>query len=264
VLSATPIPRTLALVIYGDLDVSTMRGLPPGRLPVKTRIVPENKRMDMYAFIRQTVSKGERVYYICPLVEESDKTEAKSVQEMYDTLSKGALRGLNIGITYGTQNAEDKKKAISDFSLGKTSVLVATTVVEVGIDVPQATIIVIENADRFGLSQLHQLRGRVGRGKKQSWCFLLGERNERLAAMCETNDGFEIAEKDLEIRGPGEFLGTMQHGKATFSIMTGDMRLIEDAQNCAKQVILGSKKHEELISSALEKYSYAYDNIALN
>ena len=264
VLSATPIPRTLALVIYGDLDVSTMRGLPPGRLPVKTRIVPENKRKDMYAFIRQAVNIGERVYYICPLVEESDKTEAKSVQEMYDELSKGALRGLKIGITYGSQNAEDKKNAINDFSSGKTSVLVATTVVEVGIDVPQATIIVIENADRFGLSQLHQLRGRVGRGKKQSWCFLLGERNERLSAMCETNDGFEIAEKDLQIRGPGEFLGTMQHGKATFSIMTGDMRLIEDAQKCAKYVIENSKKHDKLIDAALKKYSYAAENIALN
>lgn len=264
VLSATPIPRTLALAIYGDLKVSTIRSSPPGRIPIKTGIVPENRRGKMYEFIIESVQKGEQVYYICPLVEESEMSEAKSAQEMYKRLSKGPLKNLSIGLTFGSQNQEEKAKAISDFSSGKTDVLVATTVVEVGIDVPNASIIVIEDAERFGLSQLHQLRGRVGRGTRQSWCFLLGKPNERLKALCETNDGFEIAKKDLELRGPGQFLGTMQHGKAD-AHMFYDAKLLEDAQKCAMEIISNKTlENEKIITATMQRFSCAASDIALN
>ncbi|MDO5023166.1 MAG: ATP-dependent DNA helicase RecG, partial [Eubacteriales bacterium] len=264
VLSATPIPRTLALVLYGDLEVSTIRSSPPGRLPVKTGIVPENRREKMYQFIVESVQKGEQVYYICPLVEDSETSEAKSAQDMYRQLSKGPFNKLRLGLTYGSQNAEEKSKAIGDFSKGITDVLVATTVVEVGIDVPNANIIVIEDADRFGLSQLHQLRGRVGRGSRQSWCFLMGKPNERLKALCETNDGFEIAKKDLELRGPGQFLGTMQHGKNNAE-MFYDALLLEDAQKCAIEINENkSPDNQKIIDAAMRRFSYATSDIALN
>jgi ATP-dependent DNA helicase RecG len=218
----------------------------------------------MYEFIIESVQKGEQVYYICPLVEESEMSEAKSAQEMYKRLSKGPLKNLSLGLTFGSQNQEEKAKAISDFSSGKTDVLVATTVVEVGIDVPNASIIVIEDAERFGLSQLHQLRGRVGRGTRQSWCFLLGKPNERLKALCETNDGFEIAKKDLELRGPGQFLGTMQHGK-TDAHMFYDAKLLEDAQKCAMEIISNKTlENEKIITAAMQRFSCAASDIALN
>ncbi len=264
VLSATPIPRTLALALYGDLKVSTIRTSPPGRIPIKTGIVPENRRESMYEFIIESVKKGEQAYYICPLVEESDVSEAKSARDMYRRLSKGPLKSLRLGLTFGSQNQEEKAEAINDFSSGKTDVLVATTVVEVGIDVPNASIIVIEDADRFGLSQLHQLRGRVGRGSRQSWCFLLGKPNERLKALCETNDGFEIAKKDLELRGPGQFLGTMQHGK-TNEQMFYDAELLEDAQKCAMEIMSDKTSfNQKIIDEAMRRFSYAASDIALN
>jgi len=231
VMSATPIPRTLALILYGDLDVSVVDELPPGRTPVATRIVPEEKRQDLYRFIRQKVQAGEQAYLVCPLVEESERVEAKDAQATYRELAAGPLKGLRLGLTWGTQPAAEKEEVIARFSAGEIDVLVATTVIEVGVNVPRATVMVIENADRFGLSQLHQLRGRVGRGTLESWCFLLGEPNERLRTLCATNDGFVIAQKDLELRGPGDFLGTRQHGRLlpdAFGV--GDMRLIEETR----------------------------------
>lgn len=268
VMSATPIPRTLALILYGDLDVSIIDQLPPGRTPVLTRIVPENKRNDLYGYIRAAVERGEQAYLVCPLVEESEVSEGKSATDMYRKLQQGALKGLRLGLTYGTQSAQEKEDTLLRFSQGEIDVLVATTVIEVGIDVPNATMMVIEDADRFGLSQLHQLRGRVGRGSKQSWCFLMGEANERLKTMCDTTDGFVIAQKDLELRGPGEFLGTRQHGRFTpEGYGVSDLMLIEETRSCAVKV-LGAETpiedKETLTRKALAKYQAAIENAAMN
>ena len=234
VMSATPIPRSLALILYGDLDISVVDELPPGRTPVKTHIVPESKREGLYDFIKKQAREGWQTYIVCPLVEESEAIEAKSAQDVYAELCNGPLSTLRLGLTYGAQDAAEKDKTLSAFSQGGLDVLVSTTVIEVGVNVPRATVMVIENADRFGLSQLHQLRGRVGRGAQESWCFLLAEPNERLKALCATNDGFEIARKDLELRGAGEFLGTAQHGQGAFALLAGDGRLIAETQQCLK------------------------------
>ena len=234
VMSATPIPRTLALILYGDLDISAVDELPPGRTPVKTHIVPESKRAGLYDFIRRQAAAGWQTYIVCPLVEESETVEAKSAQDVYAELCNGELASLRLGLTYGAQDAAEKERTLAAFAAGELDVLVATTVIEVGVNVPRATVMVIENADRFGLSQLHQLRGRVGRGAQESWCFLLAEPNERLKALCATNDGFEIARKDLELRGPGEFLGTAQHGMGALALLSADGRLIAQTQECLK------------------------------
>lgn len=268
VMSATPIPRTLALILYGDLDVSIINQMPPGRTPVLTRIVPENKRNDLYGYIRAAVQRGEQAYLVCPLVEESEVSEGKSATDMYRKLQTGALKGLKLGLTYGTQSAQEKEETLLRFTRGDIDVLVATTVIEVGIDVPNATIMVIENADRFGLSQLHQLRGRIGRGSQQSWCFLMGEPNERLKTMCETTDGFAIAQKDLELRGPGEFLGTRQHGRFTpEGYGVSDLMLLEETRSCAKKVLGGDvpdADRKALVHKALVKYQAAIENAAMN
>lgn len=266
VMSATPIPRTLSLILYGDLDVSVIGELPPGRTPVITRVVPESKRAQMYGFIRTAVERGEQAYFVCPLVEESEAAEGKNAVAMYEELRSGALKGLEVGLTYGSQPAEEKADVLSRFASGKVQVLVATTVIEVGIDVPNATMIVIEDAERFGLSQLHQLRGRVGRGGKQSWCFLVGESNERLRTMCDTGDGFVIAQKDLELRGPGEFLGTRQHGHiAPDAFGVSDMMLVEETRACAERVMREEGADREmLIASALSKYEERLKGAVLN
>ena len=234
VMSATPIPRSLALILYGDLDISAVDELPPGRTPVKTHIVPESKREGLYAFIKEQAAHGWQTYIVCPLVEESEMIEAKNAQDVYAELCSGALSSLRLGLTYGSQASDEKEKTLAEFSNGNIDVLIATTVIEVGVNVPKATVMVIENADRFGLSQLHQLRGRVGRGAQESWCFLMAEPNERLKALCSTNDGFEIARKDLELRGPGEFLGTAQHGQGAFALLSADGRMLAETQQCLK------------------------------
>ena len=268
VMSATPIPRTLALILYGDLDVSVVDELPPGRKAVKTRIVAEDKRMEMYRFIREKVALNQQAYLVCPLVQESEQIEAKDAQAMYEDLRKGPLKGLKLGLTWGSQPAAQKEEVISAFSQGEIDVLVATTVIEVGVNVPRATVMVIENADRFGLSQLHQLRGRVGRGAEESWCFLMGEANERLKTLCATNDGFAVAQKDLELRGPGEFLGTRQHGRLMpngFGVQ--DMHLIQSTKEAAQMLSLDASLHEEeamLRLRALKLYQKALSEIALH
>lgn len=244
-LSATPIPRSLALAIYGDLQVSVMDQLPPGRQLVKTRIVPESRRQDLYSYIRAKAEVGEQSFLVCPLVEDSEITEIASAVGLYAQLSRGALKGIPMALTYGGQAAEEKEKALGSFYEGKAKVLVSTTVIEVGMDVPNATTMVIENADRFGLAQLHQLRGRVGRGSKESWCFLLGEPNERLTTLAASNDGFVIAQKDLELRGPGEFLGTQQHGRMLNSYGINDLRLVEETGRILAD-ILGQEQHARL------------------
>lgn len=235
VMSATPIPRTLALILYGDLDVSVVDELPAGRRPVTTRLVPEAKRAGLYEFLRKELAKGRQAYVVCPLVEESEAlADLKNAQSQYNELVKGPLKGFSVGLTYGKQPPEEKEQVLAAFARGETQALVATTVIEVGVNVPNATVMIIEDAQRFGLSQLHQLRGRVGRGSQESWCFLLAEPNPRLRTLCQTNDGFVIAQKDLELRGPGEMLGTRQHGLPLMPgvMLDGDVKLLEQAQTC--------------------------------
>lgn len=268
VLSATPIPRTLALVLYGDLDLSIVDELPPGRTPVKTRIVPEEKREGLYDFIRKEAAMGRQSYIVCPLVEESEAIDARSAQETYAELSMGPLSDLRLGLTFGEQEAAEKDETIGKFSRGELDVLISTTVIEVGVNVPSATVMVIENADRFGLSQLHQLRGRVGRGAKESWCFLMAAPNERLKTLCETNDGFVIAKKDLEIRGPGDFLGTRQHGDTLIPGMAlgADVQMLEETTNCLKWI--RSPGYEEewqaLKESARAAFARVMEDVAMN
>ena len=265
VMSATPIPRTLALVLFGDLDISIVDELPPGRLPVVTRIVPEEKREGMYGFLREELAAGRRAYIVCPLVEESDAAEAlKAVESHCLELRKGALQGFSVGFTHGRQSSADKDAVIRAFASGEAQALVATTVIEVGVNVPEATVMIIEDADRYGLAQLHQLRGRVGRGSQKSWCFLLAGENERLRALVQTNDGFEIARKDLELRGPGEILGTAQHGAGdghgSLALM-GDMSLLYEAAHCVEALAEDASRKDEWhallarASQTLEKIS---------
>ena len=238
VMSATPIPRTLALILYGDLDFSVIDEMPPGRKKVLTRIVPEEKRPGMYRFIREEAGRGRQAYIVCPLVEENEDMDVRSAREEYEYLKNGPLKGLSLGVTWGGQKEEEKQRTLADFAAGLVQVLVSTTVIEVGVNVPKATVMVIENAERFGLSQIHQLRGRVGRGADESWCFLMARPNARLDALCRVNDGFRIAEEDLKQRGPGDFLGTRQHGRPLLpaSALGGDGSILEEAALCMAEL----------------------------
>ena len=214
IMSATPIPRTMAMILYGDLQLSVIREMPEGRLPVSTRIIPESKRNDMYRFVRQQAQNGCQTYIVCPFLEESDSSETrKSVKALYRTLSEKELNGLRIDCIWGSQNPYEKKKVMDAFLRGETDILISTSVIEVGVNNPNATVMIIESAERFGLSQIHQLRGRVGRGQKKSWCFLMTEQTERMRFLCGSNDGFAVSQKDLELRGPGELIGTRQSGE---------------------------------------------------
>ncbi len=218
VMTATPIPRTLALTVYGDLDVSVIDEMPPGRSPIITRLFFESRRQEAYRFIEQELDNGRQVYVVYPLVEETEKSDLKAATEMAAHLQKDIFRKWRVGLLHGRMKSDEKTAAMSAFKAGETDVLVSTTVIEVGVDVPNAAIMVIEHPERFGLAQLHQLRGRVGRGAHQSYCILMGPRmfadeaRERLTAFSRTNDGFKIAEEDLRLRGPGEFFGTRQSG----------------------------------------------------
>ena len=246
VMSATPIPRTLALIIYGDLDVSVIDELPPGRVPVKTVLVGESKRQRMYGFVRDQVREGRQVYIVCPAVEENPEGawDLKAVTEYARTLGEEVFPELRVGLVHGRMKAREKEAAMAAFTAGETDILVSTTVIEVGVDVPNASLIVIENADRYGLSQLHQLRGRVGRGKHQSWCVLVSDNRSpdtraRLKVLTQTNDGFKIAEEDLKLRGPGDFFGARQHGLPALRVadLETDARVLKEAQEAAAQVL---------------------------
>ena len=264
VMSATPIPRTLALILYGDLDISVVDELPPGRVPVKTRIVPEEKRGGMYGFLREQVKQGRQAYVVCPLVEDSEAIDnVRSARATFDGLTRDELAGLRVGLTWGAQDAEEKAGVLHRFAAGELDVLVSTTVIEVGVNVPNATVMVIENAERYGLSQLHQLRGRVGRGNAESWCFLLAEENERLRILTQTNDGFLVAQKDLELRGPGDLMGTRQSGEmmADF-LLDGDVRLLEEASRCMKQLREDPALQEERRAVEAEAAGYYRDRLS--
>jgi ATP-dependent DNA helicase RecG len=218
VMTATPIPRTLALTVYGDLDVSVIGEMPPGRSPIITRLYFESRRREAYQFIESELKKGRQVYVVYPLVEETEKSDLKAATEMAAHLQKDIFPYCKVGLLHGRMKSDEKEAAMAAFKSGETHILVSTTVIEVGVDVPNATVMVIEHPERFGLAQLHQLRGRVGRGSHQSYCILMGPRmfaeeaRERLNALARTNDGFKIAEEDLRLRGPGEFFGTRQSG----------------------------------------------------
>ncbi len=225
VMTATPIPRTLALTLYGDLDVSAIRELPAGRLPIKTAVKPESRRDEIYEFVRRQLAEGRQAYVIYPLVEESAKIDVKAATEMADTLQHQVFPEYRVGLLHGRMKADAKERVMKAYAAKEIDILVSTTVVEVGIDVPNASVMIVEHAERFGLSQLHQLRGRVGRSGHQSYAFLVyqsplsDEARERLKAMTDTTDGFELAERDLQLRGPGDFFGTRQAGMPTFRLI---------------------------------------------
>ncbi|MCL5116823.1 MAG: ATP-dependent DNA helicase RecG, partial [Firmicutes bacterium] len=242
VMTATPIPRTLALTLYGDLQVSQIRGLPPGRQPIATHHVPMKDRRDAYLKVMESVRQGRQAYVICPLVEESEESQGRAATLLAEGMQK--IPGWRVGLIHGRMSAKDKSIVMEAFRDGEIDVLVGTTILEVGVDVPNATVIVIEGADRFGLAQLHQLRGRVGRGQHASECFLLAdpstpEGEARLKAMVETQDGLKLAEHDLEIRGPGEVLGVRQHGVAGFQLANPlkDLALLEHAREVARAIL---------------------------
>lgn len=258
VMSATPIPRSLSLILYGDLDISIVDELPPGRIPVRTRVVPEEKREDLYGFLRQEVARGRQAYVVCPLVEESEVLEARSAEQVYAHLKDHALPDLRIALVHGKQSAKEKDAALEAFRCGEIDILVSTTVIEVGVNVPNATVMVIENAERFGLAQLHQLRGRVGRGDAASWCFLMAEPNERLRFLTGTNDGFRIAQKDMELRGPGELFGERQSGPldAGLSALAGDTSMLKITHDEARRILRspGEEESAKLIALAREEF----------
>lgn len=243
-MSATPIPRTLAMTYYADLEVSVIDELPPGRTPVVTRLVDQNRREEVVARVHAAALEGRQVYWVCPLIEESEALQLQTATDTHATLT-AALPDLRIGLVHGRMKPADKQQVMEAFSSGVLQLLVATTVIEVGVDVPNASLMVIEHAERFGLSQLHQLRGRVGRGAAESVCVLLYQgplgpvAKERLKIMRETTDGFEIARRDLDLRGPGEFLGARQSGQAMlrFADLQTDQWLVEQARNLAERLL---------------------------
>ena len=215
-MTATPIPRTLAVIIFGDLDISVIDELPPGRMPIKTKAVSSRSRKKVYSFAADMIKQGRQVYAVAPLIADSESVEALSAESLYEKL-RSEYPQLRAGLVHGGMKQAEKDAAMERFAAHETDILVATVVIEVGINVPNACVMIIENAERFGLAQLHQLRGRVGRGKEQSYCFLITDPKselgkERAKVIEETNDGFVIAEKDLRMRGPGDFFGTRQHG----------------------------------------------------
>ena len=268
VMSATPIPRTLSLILYGDLDISIVDELPPGRTPVRTRIVPSDKRDDMYGFLRDEVRKGRQIYVVCPLVEESEAVDAVSAEQVFAALSEKKLKDLRVALVHGRQKPQEKDATLEAFRTGEYDVLVSTTVIEVGVNVPNATVMVIENAERFGLAQLHQLRGRVGRGSFESWCFLMAEPNERLRMLTKTNDGFKIAQKDMELRGPGELFGYRQSGSldAGLGAMAGDTAMLKITHDEARELLRnpGSETAQAVMAQAREAYADRLTDVAMN
>jgi len=264
-MSATPIPRTLAMSYYADLDVTVLDELPPGRTPIKTRLVADSRREDVVGFVKKHVEEGRQAYWVCPLIEESEALQLQTAQDTWAALS-AELSGLVVGLVHGRLKADEKQSVMAAFAAGEIDVLVATTVIEVGVDVPNASLMVIEHAERFGLSQLHQLRGRVGRGQYESSCVLiyagpLGEvARQRLKIIFENTDGFEIARQDLKIRGPGEFVGSRQSGVPLlrYADLEMDADLVELAREAAEAMLAG---HPELAERHLQRWLGAREEL---
>lgn len=259
VMTATPIPRTLALILYGDLDISVIDKLPPGRKKVDTFAVDHSYYQRLYAFIKKEVNKGRQVYIICPMIEENDKTEMRAVLSYTEELDRNILPDLRVCCVHGKMKNDAKQLVMEEFSKGNIDVLVSTTVIEVGINVPNATLMIIENAERFGLSALHQLRGRVGRGGEKSYCVLVSDAKnkvakERLSIMCKTNDGFVISEKDLTLRGPGDFFGTRQHGLPEMKIanLYKDIDILKEVQTTAIELFKSDGELKNVENSLLK------------
>lgn len=271
VMTATPIPRTMTLTIYGDLDVSQIKQLPPGRKPVRTFVRGEESRDKIYDFIVREIQKGRQAYIVCPLIEQSEKIDVQSATELYEELKETVFRGIGCGLLHGRMKGDEKEEVMRSFAEGKLSVLIATTVIEVGINVPNATIMVIEGAERFGLSQLHQLRGRIGRGSHQSYCVLISksrsaDSQERLRAMEETNDGFRLAEIDLELRGSGQLFGTRQHGLPDLKVANifRDVALLIKARDYARIAVREPENHRTVYRALRERYGNAFERIMNN
>ncbi|MGL4797371.1 MAG: ATP-dependent DNA helicase RecG [Paraclostridium sp.] len=277
VMTATPIPRTLALILYGDLDISIIDELPPGRQPIETIAIHKDKRDRAYnSLVREEVEKGRQVYIVCPLVEESESIEAKSAVELVEELRSEYFSDLRLGLLHGKMKPSEKDEIMKNFKNRELDILVSTTVIEVGVNVPNATLMIIENAERFGLAQLHQLRGRVGRGKHKSYCILIYSSKsdvcaQRMGIMEETTDGFKISEKDLEIRGPGEFFGTRQHGLPELRVANifKHMKILKIAQQEARYIIsedikLQNYENKKLKEEVLKKFENRLEEISLN
>lgn len=249
-MSATPIPRTLALIIYGDLDVSVLDEMPKGRIPIKTYAVDSSFRQRVYRFIRKHIAEGRQAYIVCPLVENDEgKSDKASAIEYYDTLVQGEFRDIPTGLLYGKLKQSEKERVMAEFKENRLKLLVSTTVIEVGIDVPNAVVMLIENAEQFGLSQLHQLRGRVGRGSQQSYCILMSDSKSeytkaRTDAMVRTTDGFQIAQEDLQLRGPGNFFGREQHGLPPLKVadIADDAAVLEQVDGLAEEILSADPK----------------------
>ena len=244
VMTATPIPRTLALILYGDLDISIIDELPPNRKKIETYAVNKKMTDRVNVFIEKQIKEGRQAYIVCPLVEENEELDLKSVEKLYETYKQEIFPQYKVEYIHGKMKQKDKDRIMEEFKKGDIDILISTTVIEVGVDVPNANIMVIENAERFGLAQLHQLRGRVGRGEYQSYCILKYEGKgdtvkQRMKVMCDTNDGFIISEKDLELRGSGDFFGTMQHGLPEFKIanLFEDMQILKSVQSLAMKIL---------------------------
>ena len=268
VMTATPIPRTLALILYGDMDISIVDELPPGRMPIKTNAVSSDYHPRIYRFIEKHVAEGRQCYIICPMVEDKESSpELTNVVDYYEKLSTEVFPNIPVGYLHGKMKAKEKNEVMEKFAQGEIKILISTTVIEVGVNVPNSTIMVIENAERFGLSQLHQLRGRVGRGKHQSFCILVSDSKnkvtkKRLQIMEKSTDGFVIAETDLKLRGPGEFFGTKQHGLPEMKIanLYTDANVLKDVQICTKAMIkmdpeLSSEENQKLLDEMMQRLS---------
>ena len=278
VMSATPIPRTLAIILYGDLDISILDELPPGRKPVKTRCITGKKRRDLYGFLDREIGAGRQIYIVCPAIEDTPDGGLNAVKSYYEDIAKVLLPDRRVGLMHGKLKPKEKAAVMDDFKAGRLDALVSTTVIEVGVDVPNATVMVIENAERYGLSALHQLRGRVGRGAAESWCFLVSDNTseavqKRLKFLCSTTDGFAVAQYDLETRGPGDFFGSRQHGLPTLQIaaLMNDTRTLHAAQSeaaalLAADPLLESPAHALLpaqVGSLTLQKQYKYGKVLL-
>jgi len=253
VMTATPIPRTLALTLYGDLDISVIDELPPGRKPIVTKHVTNDEIEKVYSFVKKQIDSGRQAYVVYPVIEESETQAMKAAEKMYEHLSQEVFPGVSVGLLHGRLPSDEKETVMDGFKKGQTKILVSTTVIEVGVDVPNATVMLIEQAERYGLAQLHQLRGRVGRGGEQSYCILVTERmsdtaRERIRTLVDSNDGFAIAEMDLKLRGPGEFFGTRQSGLPALRIASviRDREILEVARREAVDFVTTPPSEEEL------------------